>query len=573
MIKLDSKAKNICVYLIPLSAALIARSILFSSWLESPFRYYHRISGLDMKTILGFAESFSQGKEEFSIYNLFVTACLKIGGDVPTIIACQCILGILTSLLITYITLRTFRNRMTASISGTIAALYGPELLYESVTLRESVFVFVATFSLAAILRQKSSISSVLWLVVSGCTLAAVPLVRLAGILWTAFAMLWMLRANVKYKTGNGLTYQRSLLLLPAAAFMVFMSVSLYNYLTVSNINPIPRFSSTPYVLKAGASASISAHPEPAQVSKAIGAPSLSGKFENYAGKLIAVFKSYEIPDNLNYYFAREFLKPMKHMPGPLFLIPLASLGILILACRRMFKGNAFLLLVYLFSFTVPLIVFMPLGRHRLVLLPVLCAFAGYSIVFILNCLMHFRKKHVMALVLAAAYSALFIFASPGTLPLRAEDFVAYGNAMEISGKYDKKEISGAYRLAHEINPYSISAAIYLVNYLMKNSEFAEAEAILKDLYVSNPGNQAVSINYASSLLGSGNAEKAEKILMGLPEPESRPSKVNYYYQLGESRRMQGRKPDAMICYKLALHYSDTDAQRQTINKAVDNIR
>jgi len=294
---------------------------------------------------------------------------------------------------------------------------------------------------------------------------------------------------------------------------------------------------------------------------------------KNSGGKFITLFKAFEISENLNYYFVREKLKPIGSMLGPLLLIPVATLGMLLLLFRRRFKGRANFLFIYLISFAAPMIVYVPLGRYRLVLLPVFCVFAGYAAIFIIRSILHFRKRHLALLMLALAYSLLFVFAVPRTIPLRAEDFVAYGNAMEISGKYDSSEISAAYRIARDINPDSISAAIYLANYLMKNSEFAEAGAVLKDVYESDPNNQLISINYASSLLGNGNAEKAEKILMGIPEPESRTSKVNYYYQLGESRRMQGKKIEAGICYQLALHYSDTDAQRQLINKVIDNMK
>lgn len=561
------------VYLLVLIVALAARIILFFSWLESPFRYYHKISGLDMKTVLWLAESFRNGNEGFSIYNLFVTVCLKIGGDIPTIIAGQCILGILTSLLITYVALRAFRNKIAAAIAGTIGALYGPELLYESVTLRESIFVFMATFSLAAVFHLKAKMYSTPRLIMSGCALAAIPMVRLAGILWTACAMIWVLITSLKSGRKNGLRFQWKLLLLPAAMTMTFTIVSTYNYIKVSNINPIPRFSSTSYVLKAGASENISSHsPMPTQQSKTPIISSYTGKLKNYAGKLISIFNAFEIPDNMNYYFVREFLKPLKYMPGPLLLIPLAALGILILACRRMLRGNTLLLLVYLFSFTVPLIVFIPIGRHRLVLLPVLCTFAGYAIAFILNCLMHFRKRQITILVLAAAYSALFIFASPKMVIMRAEDFVAYGSAMEISGKYDKREIEASYRIAYQLTP-TVSAAIHLTNHLMKNSEFLEAAGILKGFYDSNPDNQTISINYASALMGTGKPEEAEKILLGISEPANRSSKVNYNFQLGESRRLQGKKAEALACYQLALEYSDTDEQRKIIQISIDRMK
>ncbi|MCX6986209.1 MAG: hypothetical protein NT118_15885, partial [Lentisphaerae bacterium] len=102
-----SHSANLPIYLTVFIAALTARIILFTNWMESPFRYYSKISGLDMKTVLNIAELFRQGKEDFSIYKFFIYCCYLACGhelNVPVIIAGQLALGIAASLLITFIT-------------------------------------------------------------------------------------------------------------------------------------------------------------------------------------------------------------------------------------------------------------------------------------------------------------------------------------------------------------------------------------------------------------------------------------------------------------------------------------
>ena len=572
MFKFDRKTNTYLVYLIPLAAALAARIVLFSSWMESPFRYYHRVSGLDMKTILNFVEAFSHGGSEFSIYKLFAFLCLKTGGGVPAIILGQLILGLSTVLLITFISHRIFRNKLAAMISGTIAALYAPELMYESMTLIESVSVFISALSLGVLVLQADRPRSNYLFFIAGAAATLPSLMRFSGVLWTLLAVCWLIISNIRKERRNGIKVPVKSLGLPLAGMAaVLIPVSIINLMTISSLNPLPALPQAGYAIKTGVEMNFTGRPFITNQNlsrNSIG--NITAKAKNYAEKFLCLFKAYEIPDNLNYYFVREFLKPLKDMPGPLLLIPFATLGMLIMIYRRRFSGESILLFIYLVSFAVPFTIFIPLGRYRLILLPVFCAFAGYALIFIISSILHFQRKYLTLLILALAYSVLFKFAGPKTIPLRPEDFVAYGNAMEISEKYGSRDISGAYRIAHSINPASISAAIFLANHLMKNSEFAEAEEVLKDIYGSNPDNQTVSISYASSLLGNGNAEKAEKVLMGIPEPYSRTSKVNYYYQLGESRRMQGKKNEAKICYQLALHYSDTDAQRQLINKIIE---
>ncbi|HBC89597.1 MAG TPA: hypothetical protein DCZ94_21885 [Lentisphaeria bacterium] len=573
MIRLDSKAKNICVYLIPLTAALLARIILFSNWLESPFRYYHKISGLDMKTVLAFAESFCHGGAEFSNYKFFYWTILTAGGGITALIACQYLLGILTALLITFITLGVFRNRTAAVISGTFAALYSPELMYESMTLIESVFVFTSALSLAAIVRQSQKPDSKAWLFIAGFAAVLPSLGRFSGILWTLCAIVFVIWMNLRHARKTTLRIPTAPICIPLIGLVAaLLPVTIFNAITVSSLNPIPALPRSGYVLKAGADVNFTSHSTPPNPARS-GSSGITRKAGNYAEKFLSLFKAYEIPDNLNYYFVREFLKPLNHLAGPLFLLPFASLGILILLYQRRFKGRTGLLFLYLIAFAIPMTVFIPFGRYRLILLPVFCASAGYAIVFILSNVQHFQKKYVTVLVLTAAYSVLFFFASPSSINLRAEDFVGYGNAMEIAGGYDSKAISDCFRTAYDMNPSSASAVIHYANSLMKNSEFKEAESVLGILLKDNPSNPTVAINYASSLLGTGKPAEAEKLLKGIPEPESRNGKVNYYYQLGESRRMQGRNSEARLCYELALLYSDTDAQKNIVMKVMKGMK
>ncbi len=573
-----STSANIAVYIAVLIAALTSRIILFTNWMESPFRHYHKISGLDMKTIMGAAEQFCNGKTDLSIYKLFVYCCYLLSGhelNVPVIIFGQLTLGVITSLLVTFIALKILRNRTAALISGIFAALYSPELMYESMTLIESVYVFTCTLSLAAIVHQNRRPGSKTWLLLSGIAAALPSLVRFPGILWTLLAVSWIIYTQLKRdrKHRHTINAGRAMFLPIAGLLTVFIPVSIFNFSTVSNFTPIPAVRSSAYAVKAGLEINLKSHALPVKSTEKNESSHLD-KAKNYAGKFFSIFSAYEMPDNLNYYFVKEMLPPLKYMVGPLLLIPFATLGMLILILNRKTKTReTFLLFIYLIAFAIPMTVFIPLGRYKLVLLPVFCIFAAFAIMFIINSIVPFRKKYLSpaALAIAASYSLLFIIASPKTIE-RAEDFVGYGKAMETAGGYDGREIEASYRIAYGINP-TVSAAIHLSSHLMKNSGFAEAEIILRELSDSNPDNPAISINYASALLGNGKPAEAEKVLIGMSEPGNRSSKVNYYYQLGESRRLQGRKTEALACYQLALDNSDTDEQKKIIQNATSRLQ
>ncbi len=570
----DNYKKLWLVYLIPLVAAVTVRLILFSSWLESPFKCYHKISGLDMKTVLSLATSFCEGKSEFSIYKLLFCSVSVCGGGAVALVLCQIVLGVITTLLITYSTLVIFRNRTVAVTSGILAALYSPELMYESMTLIESVFVFTAALSLATMARFTRNPSSRTWQFLAGAAAALPALVRFSGLPWMLVSLGFIIWFGMRHAKKTTLRIPTAPICLPLVGLVaILIPVSIFNAIRISNLNPIPAFPKSSYVLRAGADVEFSSHAVAPKPLLPDSGRDIVRIVENYTGKLLYLFKAYEIPDNLNYYFIREYLKPLKFMPGPLFLIPFATLGMIILLFHRRDCGSRALLLLYIASFAIPMVVFIPLGRYRLILLPAMCAFAGYSITYLVCNLIHFRKRLVALLVLAVAYSSLFIFASPKKIIMRAEDFVAYGNAMELAGGYDNEDIGNCYRIAYAMNPGSASTVINHANHLMRNSQFSEAEKVLGMLFRENPANPTVAINYASSLLGTGRPAEAEKLLMGIPEPESRSSKVNYYYQLGESRRMQGKNAEARICYELALTNSDNDSQKKAVNAAMMRLK
>ncbi|MFA6294504.1 MAG: tetratricopeptide repeat protein, partial [Victivallales bacterium] len=347
----------------------------------------------------------------------------------------------------------------------------------------------------------------------------------------------------------------------------------IFNFGRVSSFTPVPAVPSSVYAIKAGLETNLTRHSLPVK-SAGTGNSSYFDKGKNYAGKFISIFSANQIPDNLNYYFVKEMLFPLKYMIGPLLLIPFATLGMIIVILKRGTRlRESFILFLYFIAFALPMTLFIPLGRYKLVLLPVFCVFAAFAVTFIIKNLMPSGKKYLtpIALALVAGYSLLFIAASPKPIE-RAEDFVAYGNAMEAAGGYDRREIDASYRIAYKLNP-TLSATLNLASHLMKNSEFAEAEKILRGFYESSPDSLPVSINYASALMGTGKPEEAEKVLLGIPEPENRKSKVNYNYQLGESRRLQGKRTEAMACYQLALEYSDTDEQKNIIRKTIDKMK
>ncbi|MFA6294420.1 MAG: phospholipid carrier-dependent glycosyltransferase, partial [Victivallales bacterium] len=220
------------VYLPVLIAALTARMLLFLNWMESPFRYYHMITGLDMKTIMGAVEQFCHGQTDFSIYKFFVYCCYLAYGQelsVPAIIFGQLALGVLTSLLITFTTFKILKNRAAALISGMFAALYSPELMHECVILIDTVYVFTCVLSLAAIVQQSRRPASKSWLLLSGIAAALPSLVRFPGVLWTFLAIAWIIYTRLRReRRGSHKISAGVAALLPVTGLLIaFLPVSI----------------------------------------------------------------------------------------------------------------------------------------------------------------------------------------------------------------------------------------------------------------------------------------------------------------------------------------------------------
>ena len=139
IMSISIKQKRILIFVTVATVAITIRVILLSFWSNSPFRNYSEINGLDMKTLLAMGELFYHGKIAFSLYNLLIATVMLCNDGMISVIAIiiiQQLLGVFTSLLTTWISLKISGSRLIALLAGIVAALYAPALIYESVTLR-----------------------------------------------------------------------------------------------------------------------------------------------------------------------------------------------------------------------------------------------------------------------------------------------------------------------------------------------------------------------------------------------------------------------------------------------------
>jgi hypothetical protein len=153
-------------------------------------------------------------------------------------------------------------------------------------------------------------------------------------------------------------------------------------------------------------------------------------------------FLAREIPENINYYFLRDRIFPLKYLPGPGLLMPLALAGIFLMLLRIKKRESLLLLTILLLAF--PLAAREPIGRYRLHLVPYFFLCAAYFFIVLQ------RNTKKSLLLCASAYALAlginFAFSSPAFV--RVSDHVAWGKAIEAknNGKPSRDSLREFFR-------------------------------------------------------------------------------------------------------------------------------
>ena len=116
--------RNLLRLYLPVAAiAAAARLWVYASWLESPLRWFHQVPGLDMQTLLEFGRRLVDGIGLFTLHRTLVAGVWLANGGahhVECLAAIQCVLGILSALLVTRITFHLSGKRSWALAAGVV---------------------------------------------------------------------------------------------------------------------------------------------------------------------------------------------------------------------------------------------------------------------------------------------------------------------------------------------------------------------------------------------------------------------------------------------------------------------
>jgi tetratricopeptide (TPR) repeat protein len=563
--------KLIFAYIIPIIAALVTRIFLYINWWDSPVRWYCKISGLDMQTVLGSGQWLYNGEGVFALYRALLTLILLLNNETPSpeaIIAIQFLGGIIIAPLTAWCVLRIWGKTYWACISGLLAGLYAPALMYQSLVLKESILLFFALVSLAAVLYTHKKHFSKCSLWICGILLALACICRINALPFCGMASLWIIFCLYKKYRKCHKKVIISTLYLTLGILTIFIPVSITNACLTKGSYFLPVQAKISYVTRLGSAVkpvdmTVSVQNTSEENSQAAKA----GNFViNMFRKLPAVFSASEIPNNVNYYFLKYKLPPLEYLAGPLLLIPLAVTAMLILIFNRGFLRKESILFVFIFSYMLPLCYFLPLARYRLVMTPVFCMLAPYPV--FLSFRAWKQKKYLRVSAPFVLLAIVFYLNFPLKNFLRATDFVSYGKGIEFKTGKSVSSLPYFYE-AYKIAPYKQMTVINFSDALLKNGKAGDAAKVLMSAFKKSPSNPAYRYYLGLASLYTGKARQAEKLFSGINPDSMIGLEVQYYFYYGESLRLQKKFDNAIKLYLKAMESNPNKTQLILLRKSL----
>ncbi len=563
------------VYLTVLAVAAAVRLILFFSFLSSPVRYFSYIAGLDMKTILDLGVMFRQGEAAFSIDRLVSMLTYVLGGNriwPEGFVVIQMALGCGTALCITYTILHLTGKRIAACVGGILAACYVPCLVYELITLRESIHLFFAAMALALTLAARRG-GTPTWLrLLSGAAIILPAYLRFSSIIWVPAALLWLALCLRKKRLGwRGIVRHLSPVVLGAGIAVA----------VAGGINRCNSGEWQWFAISSGHASLVTAIASRENLTE-VNPETLSvpgqRKYWNMVARIprhcFDLVKPFEISNNINYYFVKPLFPILKYLPGSLLVIPLATTGLLLLLFRGGWHKKESVVFFYFAAYALPLILYVPLSRYRLILLPAFCLGLAYLARLALK--LYFERNLRGRLALAGVMMLalmVFIITAPKSFPVRVADYTTLGKAMEIRDRKITPGVVECYRNAWQLDPESIPAAYNLGRVLLMYGNTQDAAVVLAPAWKRHPDNFSITIYYANALSGNGRPGEALKALSRLRKPDTDEQKMTFFYTLGECYRLNGDKEKAKQAYEQALSCARNDAPRRNIQRLIETLR
>ncbi|MEI6057305.1 MAG: hypothetical protein WCR55_14775, partial [Lentisphaerota bacterium] len=364
----------------------------------------------------------------------------------------QMILGVLTVVFVVYTAWLMFNSKVLALIAGLLTALYAPLLMYEGFILKTSLIVFLSTgliFSSISFYRgNKKSFSITCSGIFAGLLLTA----NFGSLCLVIGVYAWLIYTNLKFQKKSYIfaVFPSSLIAVLILFFVAtgFKSFPIINGLLDSRWQE--------YIFNVGNQRHIASLNEPVEDANNQTVKPSEIDVMPYLKKTGMIFSSEEVPDNINYCFIRDGIFPLKYMLSPFLLYSLAIPSLLIFFCFYREGLNLLLVGISLICMAIPLIIFVPLSRYTVFYAPILCIVTAWGISFLGENILRKNSK-VVLVVFLFFIGGFYLQTMINPFPvIRASDFIAYANALEMQDPSDSK-IDYAYEQAYLSDSDSVS--------------------------------------------------------------------------------------------------------------------
>lgn len=451
--------KLICLYLFIFAIAV--RGGYYVGFMDNPFFDYVSPAFDQInfdKAAIGFANGSilaSGGAEGYApLYKYFLGIIYWIfGRNFFAIWAVQFFIGAGASVFMFLITLRFF-NKWVAIICSIFYAMYGPNIFYEGKLIRESLTEFLAIILFYYLLRYKEE-PRLKYAILSGAFLSLLIQSRpnmLFIIPFGLYYLFWVILKglSVKLKVKHVLIFM-AILAVVGTPLMVRTVIVHKRFVLYDTSGPqtllagnLPEYEGVGWndaeyidhiwgIIRSynGDTVSIINH-----IFKRVCASPID-YISLYARKIYWFLNNYEYPANVNYYLYQDFSPVLKNPLSNFSLLVSLAIAGMVLTC----KDYRRYLLIYLFiaGLTLSVIIFYPVSRFRIAVVPFFIPFAAYSIYYVF--LKIWQKRVVMALACIIPVALMTYFLRTPEAYSYKIRHIDYGN-MAIAYLENKKKYS-----------------------------------------------------------------------------------------------------------------------------------
>jgi tetratricopeptide (TPR) repeat protein len=428
-------------------------------------------------------------------------------------VAVQCIIGSLTCCLIYVIGKRCF-FRTVGLLAGTAACLYGVLIFYGGLLLMETLTVFLNTLCIVLLLRADRTGERVLFLL-AGICLGLSALGRASVLAFAPGVIawnLWRCREWSRKRLSGPLVFC-------LAVVLVIVPVTLRNYSIEKDIVLVSANGGLNFYIGNGPGATgtfrLLGGPggAPGEMTGRLSLERKMGRsltlaeasrlrygealafikdepqtfLKNLTWKVRLFWNSYEIPQVEWLEAEREYSRVLRlPLVTSRFMIPIGLLGLIVSARRN--RATA-LLIIYIVAQWLTISAFFVTARYRITILPVICVFAAYGLVRLLEDLR--SKRIARPAIWVLLFGVLFWVSDPARLSLNKSELTRWHIVNEaLRSSHDERHLKRAEDLLEEVVasfPHEADSRFYYGVVLRRAQKFDAAISQLRQAAAMRP--------------------------------------------------------------------------------------